>query len=77
MKYGVWFGCFLEFFLEYDYITQKTAFLSDMSGGAILRDFSKMAISRDLGRVRRCAYNHFEAEIRGFLLIWALLPNFL
>ena len=29
----------------------------------------KMAISRDLGRVRRRAYTHFEAEIRGFRLI--------
>ena len=48
---------------------QKPAFLSDMSGGAILRDFSKMAISRDLGRVRRRAYTHFEAEILGFRLI--------
>ena len=43
-----------------------------MSGGAILRDFSKMAISRYLGRARRRAYTQCEAEIRGFLLIWVL-----
>ena len=48
---------------------QKPAFLSDMSGGAILSNFGKMAISRDLGRVRRRAYTHCEAEIRGFRLI--------
>ena len=53
----------------------KQAFSSDMSGGAILRDFSKMAISRDLGRVRRRAYTHFKAEIRGFRLIWVSSPN--
>ena len=57
------------------YVTKKPAFSSDMSGGAILRDFSKMAISRDLGRVRRRAYTHFEAEIRGFRLIWVSSPN--
>ena len=56
-------------------ITKKHAFSSNMSGGAILRDFSKMAISRDLGRVRRRAYTHFEAEIRGFLLIWVSSLN--
>ena len=49
--------------------TKKPGFLSDMSGGAILRDFSKMAISRDLGRVRGRAYTQFLAEIRGFLVI--------
>ena len=48
---------------------QKPAFSSDMSGGAIVRNFSEMAISRDLGRVRRRAPIHFEAEIRGFRLI--------
>ena len=35
----------------------------------------QMAISRDLGRVRRRAYTHFEAEIRGFQLIWVLSSN--
>ena len=32
-------------------------------------DFSKMAISRDSGPVRRRAYKRFKAEINGFLLI--------
>ena len=36
---------------------------------AVLSNFRKMAISRDLGRVRRRAWAHFEAEIRGFRLI--------
>ena len=58
-----------------EYLSKKPAFSSDMSGGAILRDFSKMAISRDLGRVRRRAYTHFQAEIRGFLVIWVSSPN--
>ena len=57
--------------------TKKTAFSSNMSGGAILKDFSRMAISRDLGRVRRRAYTGCEAEIRGFLIVWALLLNYL
>ena len=34
-----------------------------------------MAISRDLGRVRRRAYTHFKAEIRGFRLIWVSSAN--
>ena len=55
----------------------KPSFSSDMTGGAILRDFHKMAISHDLGRVRRRAYTHCEAEIRGFLLIWVSCPRYL
>ena len=35
-----------------------------------LRNFRKMAISRDLGRVRGRAWAHFEAEIRGFRWTW-------
>ena len=50
-------------------IIRKPAFSRDMNGSAILIDFSKMALSRDLGRVRRRTYTHFEAEIRGFRLI--------
>ena len=49
--------------------TKKPAFPSDMSGGAILRDFSKMAIPRDLRRVKWRAYTHFQAGIHDFLLI--------
>ena len=47
-----------------------------MSGGAILRDFGKLAVSRDPGQVRRRAYTHFEAEIHGIILIWVSSLNF-
>ena len=56
-------------------VPKNPAFSSNMSGVAILRDFSKMAISRDLGRDRRRAYTHCEAEIRGFRLIWVSSPS--
>ena len=46
-----------------------------MSVGVILRHFSKMAISRDLGQIRRRAYTHFKAKIRCFRLIWVSSPN--
>ena len=72
----VLYFCFLYFgFLYWYFFTKKPAFSSVMSGGAILIDFSKMAVSRDLERDERCAYTHFQAEIRGFRLIWVSSLN--
>ena len=64
----------LGFEVTFFYVTSanlapKSCFLGYFWIFAVLSNFRKMAISRDLGRVRRRAYTHCEAEIRGFRLI--------